>query len=154
MRSATSAPGVRCYIIGAGPDRKMLDDVSAEHQLEDTVTFIPACMGPQVALWMSAADVVTLPSYKEGCPNVVIEGLASGRPIVATSVGGIPELVNDSCGRLIEPKDIPGLAQALTNVLSRSWDADAISAQQSRSWQDVADQVYSILQLSIERRRT
>ena len=41
---------------------------------------------------MAAADVITLPSYMEGCPNVVLEALACGRPVVATNVGGIPEI--------------------------------------------------------------
>ena len=42
---------------------------------------------------MAAADLVTLPSYMEGCPNVVLEALACGRPVVATNVGGIPEIL-------------------------------------------------------------
>ena len=56
---------------------------------------------------MAAADLVTLPSYKEGCPNVVLEALAAGgRPVVASNVGGIPELMDDSSGRLVPAMDI------------------------------------------------
>ena len=79
---------------------------------------------------MAAADLVTLPSYMEGCPNVVLEALACGRPVVATNVGGIPEIMSDECGQLVPPRDPSALAQALASVLDRTWDAAAISAQQ------------------------
>jgi glycosyltransferase involved in cell wall biosynthesis len=93
---------------------------------------------------MAAADLVTLPSYMEGCPNVVIEALASGRPVVATNVGGIPEIMNGECGLLVPPRDSRSLAQALASVLDRTWDASVISAQCSRSWEDVAADVLEV----------
>ena len=94
---------------------------------------------------MSAADLVTLPSYKEGCPNVVVEGLASGRPIVATNVGGIPELVDGSCGRLVPPKDVHALTLALDETLHQPWDAASIAAAHNKSWKDVSDNLYGML---------
>ena len=77
---------------------------------------------------MAAANLITLPSYMEGCPNVVLEALASGRPVVATNVGGIPEILSKECGELVPPRDAAALAKALASVLDRSWDAGAISA--------------------------
>ena len=77
-----------------------------------------ACPTTQVATWMAAADLVALPSYNEGCPNVVIEALSAGRPVVATHVGGVPELMDDTCGRLVAPMDTPALVQALDEVLT------------------------------------
>ena len=63
---------------------------------------------------MRAADVVTLPSHYEGCPVSILEAMAEQRPIVATRVGGIPELVrHEQEALLIEPADAPGLADAL-----------------------------------------
>ena len=61
----------------------------------------------EVAQWMRAADIFCLPSHSEGCPNVIVEALACGRPIVASNVGGIPELVDEGCGILMAPRD-PG----------------------------------------------
>jgi len=95
---------------------------------------------------MAAADLVTLPSYMEGCPNVVLEALACGRPVVATNVGGIPEIMSDQCGHLVPPRDPGALALALAAVLDRTWDAAAISAQGSRSWSAVADELLGIFQ--------
>jgi teichuronic acid biosynthesis glycosyltransferase TuaC len=95
---------------------------------------------------MAAADVVTLPSYMEGCPNVVLEALACGRPVVATNVGGIPEIMSDACGRLVPPRDSAALAHALASVLDTTWDAAAISAHWSRSWSTVAAELRDVLE--------
>jgi glycosyltransferase involved in cell wall biosynthesis len=69
-----------------------------------------------------------LPSYAEGVPNVVIEALACGRPVVATRVGGIPEVVDAASGELVPPRDTVALADALSRVLSSNWDAARLSA--------------------------
>jgi glycosyltransferase involved in cell wall biosynthesis len=95
---------------------------------------------------MAAADLVTLPSYAEGCPNVVLEALASGRPVVATKVGGIPEIMDESVGRLVPPKDVSSLTAALNEVLSQDWNADAIAKRRTRGWSAVADAVEQNLQ--------
>jgi glycosyltransferase involved in cell wall biosynthesis len=105
---------------------------------------MPPCAPDEVAIWMAAADVITLPSYMEGCPNVVLEALACGRPVVATRVGGIPEIMSDACGRLIPPRDARALAEALDAVLDMSWDAGSISAHWSRSWDNVAGELLDI----------
>ena len=87
---------------------------------------------------MAASDLVTLPSYSEGHPNVLVEALACGRPVVSTPVGGIPEVVDESCSILVPPRDAVALAGALAGVLDRSWDETALSRRFSRSWADVA----------------
>ena len=63
-----------------------------------------------------------------------------------TRVGGIPELLNDECGRLVPPRDPGALAQGLVSVLDRSWDAKSISASMSRSWDTVAQQFRGIFE--------
>lgn len=62
---------------------------------------------------MARCAVFVLPSHTEGFPNVILEAMALGKPIIATSVGAIPEMLAGDCGFLIEPKDIEGLKQAL-----------------------------------------
>jgi teichuronic acid biosynthesis glycosyltransferase TuaC len=138
-------PTLRCYIVGDGPDRSTLVAAIARNNAARQIILVPSCPTEQVALWMSAADLVTLPSYKEGCPNVVVEGLASGRPIVATNVGGIPELVDSSCGRLVSPHDVHALTLALDETLRQPWDAAAIAAAHDKSWKDVSDNLYGML---------
>jgi teichuronic acid biosynthesis glycosyltransferase TuaC len=136
---------LRCYLIGDGPDKPQIVDRIDNLAVRDTVLWVPACPAERVALWMAAADLVTLPSYNEGCPNVVIEGLASGRPIVATNVGGIPELVDDGGGRLVAAHDAPGLSVALEEVFAATWNPAQLAQRHARSWSNVADDVETVL---------
>ncbi len=66
---------------------------------------------------MPAADVFVLPSLSEGRPTVLLEAMASGKPVVATNVGGIPEIVNKEIGILVNPEDPVGLAEAINKIL-------------------------------------
>ncbi|MCX7915366.1 MAG: glycosyltransferase, partial [Verrucomicrobiae bacterium] len=78
----------------------------------------------QMPKWYAACDLFVLPSWHEGCPNVILEALACGRPIVATNVGGIPELLNPTTmpfARLVAPHDPAALASAIVELLGRSW---------------------------------
>jgi glycosyltransferase involved in cell wall biosynthesis len=147
-------PRLCVWIVGDGPARPQLSVAVAEHRMEDRIKFVPACSTDKVAAWMAASDLITLPSYREGCPNVVVEALAAGRPVVATDVGGIPELMDNSSGRLIPARDSGALADALDQVLSRPWDAAEIAGRHSRSWSDVSGEVAEILSESLKQGRS
>jgi glycosyltransferase involved in cell wall biosynthesis len=142
-------PRLHAWIVGDGPARQQLAQAVTEHRVEDRIGFVPSCSTDKVAAWMAASDLITLPSYREGCPNVVVEALASGRPVVATNVGGIPELMDDTSGRLIPARDPQALAGALDQVLSRSWQAEEIAGRHSRSWADVSRDVAEVLSRTI-----
>jgi glycosyltransferase involved in cell wall biosynthesis len=134
------------YLVGDGPDRHIIESAVRAENANGYIHALPSCAFDDVAVWMAAADLVTLPSYMEGCPNVVLEALASGRPVVATRVGGIPEIMSDGCGRLVPPRNSAALARALALVLDQSWDAEAISAHGSRSWEVVAQELLEIFE--------
>ena len=134
------------YLIGEGPDRPLIQSAIQANNAAGYIHALPGCAFDEVAVWMAAADLVTLPSYMEGCPNVVLEALACGRPVVASNVGGIPEILSDECGRLVPPRDSGALAHALASVLDRTWDAKAISAHGSRSWEAVAAELLGIFE--------
>jgi teichuronic acid biosynthesis glycosyltransferase TuaC len=138
-------PDLRCYLVGDGPDRGVVEAAIAGVGAEEWLKIMPAVQTEGVARWMTAADLVTLPSYKEGCPNVVLEALAAGRPMVATRVGGIPEIMDDRSGRLVRAMDALALAGALEEVLGREWDAEEIATMHSRSWAEVADDVEGVV---------
>jgi glycosyltransferase involved in cell wall biosynthesis len=137
-------PRLHVYLVGEGPDRSLIERAIQSTNATSYIHAMPACAFDDVAVWMAAADLVTLPSYMEGCPNVVLEALACGRPVVATHVGGIPEIMNDECGRLVPPRDSVELAQALSFVLDTTWDASAISASRGRSWTAVAAELMDV----------
>lgn len=137
-------PNLHVYLVGEGPDRAAILSAIEAGGAAAYIHMYPSCTFDDVALWMAAADVTTLPSYMEGCPNAVLEALACGRPVVATNVGGIPEIMNESCGSLVPARDAASLARALDSVLSKTWDAAFISAQCSRSWSTVADEMLAL----------
>jgi len=152
LRSAR--PRLQVYVVGEGPDRSQIAQAIGSANAGEYIHTVPPCPPDEVAVWMGAANVVTLPSYMEGCPNVVLEALACGRPVVATRVGGIPEIMSDACGRLIPPRNAEALTQALGEVLSAEWDASFISAHWSRSWSTVAQELLNIFESVTSKRHT
>lgn len=101
----------------------------------------------EVAKYYAACDLSTLPSYAEGTPNCVIESLACGRPVVATAVGGVPDMIHDvRMGELIPPKDVPALVAALERALERRYDAAQIVRLTGRgTWLDSARHLGDVL---------
>ena len=134
---APQRPKLQLALVGEGPMRAELDaKVAADSTLR---VHLPGAQGPhEVARWMAASDLVTLPSYSEGHPNVLVEALACGRPVVATPVGGIPEVVDADCGLLVAARDPVALAAGLRDALERQWDDGALSRRFSRGWDAVA----------------
>jgi glycosyltransferase involved in cell wall biosynthesis len=118
VRAAVGWPGrPRLVIVGDGPDRPRLERLTRELGCADTVVF--AGLTPNVAPFYQLADVFVLPSLSEGSPNVLLEAMAAGLPIVATDVGGIPEIVADGVNALlVPPRDVEALACAVKMLLS------------------------------------
>jgi teichuronic acid biosynthesis glycosyltransferase TuaC len=139
-----SFPRLRLVYVGDGPMEEPLRE-AAQQQRASWVQFAGAQAPTQVAQWLIAADLLALPSYAEGCPNVVLEALSCGRPVVATNVGGIPEMVDEHCAILVPPRDTAALSAALQSALEREWSEAAIAAQFGRTWEDVADDVEAVL---------
>ena len=136
-RLSTERPRARVVLVGEGPLRGELDAaLAADPSLP--LQLAGAQAPAEVARWMVAADVVTLPSYSEGHPNVLVEALACGRPVVATPVGGIPEVVDAANGVLVPARDADALAAALVQALQRDWDEAALARRFSRNWEQVA----------------
>ncbi len=105
-------------------------------------------VGPdEVARYYSASDVTTLPSHAEGTPNCVIEALASGRPVVATHVGGIPDMIHhEGMGLLVPPKDVSALVSALERSLATRYEPQAIVRSTGRgTWHDSARALAEVL---------
>jgi len=139
-----STPEARLALIGEGGFREEILRRAAAAGVLDRILMPGRLPSEQVARWMRAADIFCLPSYSEGCPNVVVEALACGCPIVATSVGGIPELCNESSGILVPPRDAGHLCQALQQALLKPWDRDSIAASSRRGWKDAADETLAV----------
>jgi glycosyltransferase involved in cell wall biosynthesis len=109
-------PGLRALIAGAGGEEERLRSLIRERDLERTVLLLG--FRRNVADVLAALDVAVFSSDREGSPLAVIEAMAAGKPIVATAVGGVPDLVqNDEHALLVPPRDAPALAEAVGRLL-------------------------------------
>lgn len=131
-------PAARLVLVGDGVMRARLAGLVAAAGLVDCVQVTGGMDHAGVAGWIAAADVLTLPSWSEGYPNVLVEALACGCPVVATDVGGAGEIVTTGSGILVPPRDPARLAQALHEALVQPWDRAAIARSMARGWDDVA----------------
>jgi glycosyltransferase involved in cell wall biosynthesis len=109
--------------VGGGADHATLADRIRDHALDRCVTLAGPKPHAEIPDWMGAADLLCLPSHQEGCPNVVLEALACGRPVVVSNVGAAPEFIDPTRGALVAPKAPEQLADALQRVLGRNWEA-------------------------------
>ncbi len=111
---------VNFLIVGDGPERTRLERTADELGLSEKVHFIG--VRDDVPAVLKLMDVLVLSSLSEGSPNVVLEGMAAGVPVVAVRVGGVPEVVEDGVsGLLVDPGSAPGLSNAVLGLLN---DAD------------------------------
>lgn len=124
-------------IAGDGALRQELMATVSAHRLDDVVRFLGSVPHHQLPALMHAADLLCLPSHREGVPNVVLEAIACGLPVVATAVGGIPEVVNEGVNGLLVPVgDIPALQSAIQTAVGMSWSKQQIVASAAKySWQ-------------------
>jgi len=116
LRTLKPLMPVRLVLVGDGPEREKLNLRADELELKDSVIFTGHVT--DVPLYYAMADVLALPSRSEGSPNVVLEAMATGLPIAATAVGGVPELLEDEVTALLVRSGQPAaLAHAIHRLL-------------------------------------
>jgi glycosyltransferase involved in cell wall biosynthesis len=106
----------------------------------------------ELGRWFGAADVSVLATRSEGWPNVLLESLACGTPVVAANVGGVPEIVRDGRdGFLFPVTDTAALTVALGRALDRAWDRDALACRAHRfDWDDTVEQALQELERALK----
>lgn len=126
-------------IVGEGPLRKQLADMISDSGLGSYVRLVGSIPHAELYLWYSAADLSCLASISEGWPNVVLESLACGTPVVATSVGGIPEIIKSQTVGLLVDRNERRVAETIHSALNKTWDGDAIVRYaREHSWDSAA----------------
>jgi len=139
---ASRHPALKLYVAGTGSMRKIMEQRSAQAKLEDRVVLLGKVDHTTLNQWYNAADVVCLPSFNEGVPNVLLEAMACGTPVVATRVGGIPEVVTDDTGILLERGNSLALQQGLIASLERNWNTESIHRHALKfSWDENVQQM-------------
>lgn len=139
-------PQARLIFIGTGACRAELLERAAALGCASRVELRGGVPHAELGDWFRAADLLCLPSHNEGVPNVVLEAMACGTPVVATRVGGIPEVLPAFAGTLVSPHNQAGLGDALIEASTRVWDSDRI-AQHARGfrWEDNIDRLERML---------
>ncbi len=110
---------MRLSIIGEGPERKSLEDLASQLGVMERVTFFGNLSQEELVRHYSAADALILASSREGWPNVLLEAMACGTPVVATDVGGTREAVcSPEAGLLVDERTPEAIARAVLNLFS------------------------------------
>ena len=113
--AVAGAPEIRLYLVGDGSERSSLEELAASLGVADRVAF--AGWSSDTPTWYAAADVVALTSDREGTPLALIEAAAAGRPVIASDVGGVADIVVDGeTGLVFPPDDEDALAAALVRL--------------------------------------
>ena len=118
LAALAEVPEARLLLVGDGPERSHLVGLVREAGLESRVEFVGAKPRSEVLSLFAGAQAALLPSTWENLPHAVVEALSVGTPVVATAVGGVPEVVQDGQnGLLVPPGDAPALAGAMRRLL-------------------------------------
>jgi glycosyltransferase involved in cell wall biosynthesis len=145
LRARPEGAGASLHLVGDGPERKPIEAAIPRLGLGSAATLHGTVAPEALPLWYAASDVVCLTSHSEGCPNVVTEALACGRPVVAAAVGGVPDLVQDGeNGFLIAERDPALVADGIARALATPWSAEAISARARRSWEAAGEEQLAV----------
>ena len=146
---AARDPDVDVALVGDGSAREECEARAAAHP--GRIIVAGAQPLERVAEWLAASDLLCLPSWNEGMPNVVLEALASGRRVVASRVGGIPDaLSTPKLGELVAPRDIAALADALSRAAHSDYDPeDIVRIAGSQSWEESAQRLYCSLEAAV-----
>ena len=137
---------VTLSVVGDGELRPELEANVKRWQLEDRVYFFGRLPHDKIPYWLNAADIFCLPTLNEGCPNVILEAIACGTPIVATRIGPIPEMVSSpQSGEVVNPGDPKALADGIQRVLNRSVGINP-APYKILSWQENARKFFTILE--------
>ena len=148
-------------LVGEGPDRRALQQQALRLGVVDAVTFVGYIPQEQMAPYYRAADVFALASEFDNSPNVVLEAMACGLPVVGTDVGGVAEYVIDERGGSLVPRaDADAMARALDRWLSDAGarrQASAFNRQRvvdRFSWRASAERLLEVYREVLDRRRT
>jgi glycosyltransferase involved in cell wall biosynthesis len=153
LEALVGLPDVALVVAGDGPERAELERRSAALGLGGRVRFLGSVPRERVLRLFRAADVSVLPSAWENFPHTVVEALAVGCPVIATSVGGVPEVIRDGeNGLLVPPRDPGALAAAIARFFG---DADLRARLAAAAAPSVADSsedaVFATIEAELER---
>lgn len=133
---------IKLIIIGEGNQRKNLKEQVMKLSLQPHIKFVGRVHHHEMYLWYNAADLLTVVSESEGCPNIVLEAMACGTPVLAYSTGGIPEIINNKVGLLVNNVTPNYLARMVEKALEKNWQKKSIlSHAKLYTWDTISKKI-------------
>jgi glycosyltransferase involved in cell wall biosynthesis len=146
---------IRLVFVGQGAMLAALKTDAEKLGVTANVTFVGRVLHGDLGPWFAGSDITCLPSYREGVPNVIMESMSCGIPVVASDVGGIPEVLPSFAGIMVPAENESALASALNSALSTEWDADAIRKHVGAfTWKNTVDEIESLMMNAVKDKRS
>jgi len=138
-------------IVGNGNDVKRVMKILSMEDMKNNVHLVGRQPYNKIPCFLSAGDIFVLPSYSEGLPVSVIEAMACSRPVIATRVGGIPEIVKDKeTGMLVEPENVESLTKAILYLINNEQECAKMGSSGRKivesgfSWEKSAERLTAV----------
>jgi len=132
-------------IVGEGASRKDLERLASDLGIARHVRLIGEVPHEALASWYSAADLFCLASVREGWPNVILESLSCGTPVLGVRVGGIPEILSSDKVGMVVSRDPKEIADAMVVAFERSWSRESLIAHAHQfTWEHVSESLSSV----------
>ena len=143
--------GCVLYLTGEGSQLKYLKKKCSDYGLGKSVIFSGPVAHEEMGCLMNTADLLIVPSRNEGVPNVILEAMACQIPVVATRVGGIPEVVvENQTGLLVESENPTQLGNVIKDALRREWNKDTILKHSKQyTWDKNISAIFHCIQKNI-----
>lgn len=151
LKAASKLPDLQVRLVGSGPEEGRLRKLALELGMERRVQFLGQQPPEEMPAHFTAADVLMLPSEREGWANVLLEAMACGTPVVSSAVDGALDLVTvPEAGRLVNSNTPEAYADAIKELLASPPDRARVRAYARHfSWQDISQAQYKIFQRAI-----
>lgn len=150
-------PTIQILIVGSGSQEAAIRTFIEENDMEERVTIVTGVMNPEMPHYFNAADVVVLPSLMEATSIAGLEAMACGKPLVGTSVGGIPEIISPhETGLLVPAKSIESLANGVLEMLAdekkllEMGDKALKAVHDNFAWQEIARKTVAFYKQNLE----
>lgn len=129
------------YIVGDGDLREEMELQVKALGMKEHIIFVGGVAHQEIRSWLGAADFLCLPSKREGCPNVILESISTGTPVLASRVGAIPDLVDENNGVLFDAESSDSITLVIQEALNMNWDEVLVRKSiNGLTWDRIAEQ--------------
>lgn len=151
LRSLKEFPEEKLILIGSGELENHLKTLASQLEISHRVTFLSHVPQNELAPYYAGAKYTIMMSSMEGMPNVILESLATGTPVITTNVGGISEVVTENNGILLAERTSEALTDALKSAHLRDWDRQQISQDMNYlDWHETAKKLHGCFSEAID----